>query len=406
MKRTKYGLNCQWHNANQVQYLIPMGYFEVVPGDSMSGMVNFRYITDTTSKLVLNRAYFDVYAFYVPFRLLWDGFPDWLINGIGTLPTVNNVAEWNFEKQLCAGGAGFNTLNTAWLRRAIGTIWNEYFKRDNAVAVSIDANTRRYSSFRPSTFHEAVPESDAAFLTPEVAASLSTDDIREAFNTDAFNKVRAYYGNKYVDYLASLGVTTSWSILDEPELLGKKLSPMKYQIINITDSTSPADPNGYWQGTVEMPLSRHFFPEHGLVCFIANSSIDPLFAPAQPPILGMNNPSDYWSPEKDGSQFEELTNRIWVDQAHALVQMPKWERLRKGMNLTGQDQVLSELTNYIYTPNATNVTQFETNLSKTIFTGNIGNIPGTSTPAEILATADYKLVKMSPVGTRTGNPLR
>ena len=98
MKRYNYGINCQLHTGTNFSYVTPIGYFDVVPGDTMYGSLDFRYVSYNTNSLVMNRAFIDLYAFYVPYRLVWDEFPEFLTTGSGTLPTVTDVFEWNWEK--------------------------------------------------------------------------------------------------------------------------------------------------------------------------------------------------------------------------------------------------------------------------------------------------------------------
>ena len=54
--------------------------------------------------------------------------------------------------------------------------------------------------------------------------------------------MRAFYGDRYTDYLRSLGVNASWSVLSEPETIGKIHTDWKYrQIANTSVSNTPGD---------------------------------------------------------------------------------------------------------------------------------------------------------------------
>lgn len=416
MKRYRYGLNCQHHNAMRIGDMMPMGYFEVVPGDTISGKVDLHYITDTTSSFVMNRAYYDLYAFYVPYRLLWDGFPEWLINGTGTLPVVTDVMEINFEKRLTSG-ATHSTNNVAWLRYCYNYVHNTFFNRSGFPDAALDSAAMQNNWFRPSTFFESEVESEAANLASETidtsGPTTTVDDIRAAFNADAFKKTRAYYGDKYTDYLASVGVQANWSILDEPELIGKTLGQMKYQTttataIDTVSNVDVGDPAGQWSGNLTMQVKRTFCPEHGLIAFYGSPMIDQISRRSQPPMLAHENPEDYWSPERDGTQPKQYTSKLWSSLGHADVTLPQWEHLRKGYNLTAQDNPTADLDNYLLMPDVNVIASYKNFYTiANVFQGNIGAIPGSGvTPAEIIATADYKLIKRSPVGTRTGAPLR
>ena len=92
-KRFKYGLNSQTHTGTNFSYLTPLGYYDVVPGDSVYGKVSIRYQSDNSTHLIMNRAFMDVYAFYMPYRLMWDGFPTYLTSGTGTVPSISDKFE-------------------------------------------------------------------------------------------------------------------------------------------------------------------------------------------------------------------------------------------------------------------------------------------------------------------------
>ena len=100
---------------------MPLKYVEVVPGDTISGTFKTKSRSAITVKPIYSRAYFDLYAFYVPYRVLWA---DWknFIQGTGsfTFPVLKSVRPWNFET---------HTINTGnnFLGDAYHHIWNRFF---------------------------------------------------------------------------------------------------------------------------------------------------------------------------------------------------------------------------------------------------------------------------------------
>ena len=105
-------------------------------------------------------------------------------------------------------------------------VWNRFARKASTAEVAQDQTTLQAVAARPSTFHEKGLEGELeAVETVDTSGStLSVDAIREAFNKDNFNKVKAMYGSRYVDYLASVGVQADWSILEEPELIAPNRS--------------------------------------------------------------------------------------------------------------------------------------------------------------------------------------
>ena len=153
MRRYNYGQNFQAFNSSKMTWLTPLGFFEVAPGDTVSGAITPDAISDTLKRKVLNRAYYDTYVFYVPYRLLWDEWPDFIGDDdyAGTVPSVNTVTKFFFEN-----GSSDGNVNCAFPRRAYNLIWNKFFRittyqpeqdLDNAFALQCNQ--------RESTFHES-----------------------------------------------------------------------------------------------------------------------------------------------------------------------------------------------------------------------------------------------------------
>ena len=100
MRRYNYGQNFQAFNSSKMTWLTPLGFFEVAPGDTVSGVLTPDAISDTLKRKVLNRAYYDTYVFYVPYRLLMDDWPDFIGDdeyaGSG-VPFNSTVTKFFFE---------------------------------------------------------------------------------------------------------------------------------------------------------------------------------------------------------------------------------------------------------------------------------------------------------------------
>ena len=320
MKRYRYGLNSVTHNAGQIGDYTPLGYHEVVPGDSVSGKISIKALTAPTTMLAMNRCFYDVFAFYVPFRLIWSGFPDFLISGTGTMPQITDTFAFNFEKASMIDDTV--DYNSPWLRGAYWLVWNTFFRRQSETEAGLtDAGARVGCSYRPSTFHESIPEAgtlDSQTIDTS-GTSTSVDDIRLAFNTDQFNRVRQFYGDRYTDYLAAVGVKANWSITEDPELLAHSYGTMKYVVIDPTSTNDgvavdyPAGrPAGYWSIQTSLKMPRRFFPEHGMVCLYAAPRLEQWGSTENYPLLRNVEQGDFWSPERDGSQLVGYEQRLWT----------------------------------------------------------------------------------------------
>ena len=155
MRRYTYGQNFSTMNSTKFGVLTLMGVNEVAPGDTFSGRISTHAWSDTTGRPVMNRTYYDTYAFYVPYRLLMEGWPDFIaqVDGAPSPPEVvqdGAVPEF-MEKRIYAG----NTDCLAWNRRAMHLIWNKYFRLPYQTEANLDSPFPDQVSQRDSTFHEA-----------------------------------------------------------------------------------------------------------------------------------------------------------------------------------------------------------------------------------------------------------
>ena len=199
MRRFNYRLNDQNSQLGQWGKLVPLKYVEVVPGDTIAGTFKTHSRSAVTIKPIYSRAYFDLYAFYVPYRLLWSDWKNFiqgtsLGTGFLTFPTLAAQRPWNFETHTV--GTGNNFLGDAY-----HSIWNRFFDLkldvDDGSAETIpnvagSGSTSYYGWWngtamlnayrRDTTFDQSFKETDQVRDT-EIDVSggtLSMQDLREA----------------------------------------------------------------------------------------------------------------------------------------------------------------------------------------------------------------------------------
>lgn len=291
MKRYKYGLNSQTLTSANFFELVTIGVIPVAPGETIGGKVTSQVLTESSTKVINNRTYNDEFAFYVPYRLVWDYWPEFIAGGTEqTIPELSSSeATWKQfmgRKYTGSSSGGLSQVNE-FGRRAYNLIWNKFFRTPSVDEVSISQTTVLKTPLRSTTLNQRLKDSiDLADQTIDSSGTtITTGAIREAFAQDRFNKTRAYYGDKYTDYLAALGVEASWSILDEPELIGMSHNKLRFNMVDATaelDSVDPTPGNpdyvgsvgGRWQGTNIMSLKRTFAPEHGVIMFMSTTRMD------------------------------------------------------------------------------------------------------------------------------------
>lgn len=320
MKRFKYGLNSQVSQSANFYTLSCIGLIGVVPGDTISGKTTARIISESTTKPVQNRVYNDVYAFYVPYRLLWDDWPSWIAGDDSVTPPTLTASSGGLYQQCLMQASDEVIGKPAFGRRAYNLIWNKFFRDVSEPERDIDAVGAPATPLRKTQFtRRMLQEINLADQVIQVTdGEFTTGDVRQAFSQDRFNKTRAYYGDKYVDYLAALGVEATWSILDEPELIGASNKNLPYHSVDSTSGDASDDPSpqlqplaamaGRWQGSNTMTIRRTFCPEHGLIMMLQTTRMDlPPNNTVAPAELFKTTRDQYYSPE-----FETERKQAWT----------------------------------------------------------------------------------------------
>ena len=122
MRRYQYRLNDQNVALSRWGLVQPLKYIETVPGETYGGTFTVKATSGITDKMIHSRAYYDLYAFYCPIRVLWDKFPEYLAGAEGgvstpvttTLMPENFESSWTGNDGLTVEGQG---TNAPFLRR-------------------------------------------------------------------------------------------------------------------------------------------------------------------------------------------------------------------------------------------------------------------------------------------------
>lgn len=299
--------------------LVTVGMTEVAPGDTISGSTQCRLISESATKPVMNRTYLDLFSFYVPFRLVWDDWPEFIAgDDTKTIPLIAGTPNGRQYLTKMPDTALAQQQN-AFGRRAYNLINNKFFRDPSLPEDDLDQPGTLTAPLRTTTLQQRLRSS--AELTDQTidtsGPTISTQDIRTAFSQDRFNKTRAYYGNKYTDYLAALGVEASWSILDEPELIGRSTQTLKFVLTDATTEIDSVEPDntpsyvgsvgGKWQGTNKHSIRRTFAPEHGYIMTLATVRQDVNYGNSVGLICNNKTTRDqFYSPE-----FETERKQAW-----------------------------------------------------------------------------------------------
>ena len=133
MRRHKHNLS-HWRltTMNQAQ-LFPVGCVEVLPGDSFRHQVSALVRVSPLVAPVMHPVHIHVHSWFVPSRILWNSFEDFITRKDDTLtvPTTEIADTENAQALARAFGVGMgsNTITVNALPfRAYNKIWNEFYR--------------------------------------------------------------------------------------------------------------------------------------------------------------------------------------------------------------------------------------------------------------------------------------
>lgn len=362
MRRYQYRLNDQNVSANAWATLTPLKYIETVPGETFGGTISVKALSGITAKVIHSRAYYDLYAFYCPIRLLWPEFPSFLAGREGevSVPQTTTLLPWNFETAFI-GNDGNTTesngveigSNSALLRRMYHMTAFSFFrghrmaKRDIADHVedvrngTYDNTTSAASCHaRPSTLDESwINASQQQDIKVDVGDDgVSISDIRRAYSLDRYEKLRDYYGHRYTDILRGYGVKADWGILQEPECIGVSNNDFRFVQSRATDSNGLGVRKGYFEGEYKIKLKKTFSPEHGIIGVFAVARADVFNVTQGGHVLNTRNlpsPTNWYDPNTWDAHAGMTAPKKIIDsgaQRGDRASLPLGEHLRKGRN--------------------------------------------------------------------------
>jgi len=352
MQRYKYRTKDTFVNyMTQYGELVPTLRRAVVPGQKITSMVgNIRFQTPSQLSVVMNGCVATHYTFFVPNRLVWDGWTDFIagVDGASAPPTMAATPGYFFQ----------NVANRHSLYlRAYKLCYNQFFgdretnKEGAAVSVPWYADITDdtdVSLHNCLTLEQRVkdlkPEDE--MKDPEFTQAVNTvinlrdfaqamASARRDFKTDAS-------GDKYVDVLRQMGVDPDWRIQQAPELLSVESREVAPTYSTSTEAASLGQAATKYVFGMNPTVMNKSFSEHG---FIVGVMLLRMKVPAN-----NHGPSDLILGSDRHGWFTGPASHIDVDvssfggQGDDMVGPQSWP-FHSGMNVANGDQ--PGLTDYL-----------------------------------------------------------
>nr|DAJ57220.1 MAG TPA: Major capsid protein [Microviridae sp.] len=132
-KRSKFSLSNYKLLSMKMGYVVPVNLTEVLPGDSIQQSTGVFMRLAPMVAPVMHPVHMTVQHFFVPIRLLWDDFEDFITGGpdgadVSAPPTVTVTPEQSSLADYLGLPLGNALTVSALPFRAYDLIWNEYFR--------------------------------------------------------------------------------------------------------------------------------------------------------------------------------------------------------------------------------------------------------------------------------------
>ena len=167
MKRSKHSLSNYKLLSTGMGYLTPIGSYEVLPGDTVQQSTSMLLRVAPMLAPVMHPVHAHIHHWYVPYRLLWEEFEDFITGGpdgtsTPTFPYISNTsfAEASIGDYLGIP-AGITGNWSALPFRALNLIWNEWYRdQDLGTERTVDTGSGVDSTTTINTFPKVSWEKD------------------------------------------------------------------------------------------------------------------------------------------------------------------------------------------------------------------------------------------------------
>lgn len=328
MRRHKHSLSHYKLLTCDMGELVPCGCVEVLPGDTFQQRTSVLIRVSPLVAPVMHPVQVRVHHWYVPNRILWDGWENFITGGpdgtdSSNPPTTTAGGSRSILDYLGIAPGSTGNFNALPLY-AVNTIYNEYYRdQDLAAVAAVTSGPLKHVSWEKDYFTSARPwpqkgpdvtlplgtkamvrhdisgagsysvqapggvetmnssgaqlasggpagaSANQLYADLSTAEAINVNDFRRAFAVQRYQEARARYGSRFTEYLRyAFGVASSDARLQRPEYLGGGKQTIQFsEVLQTTEATG--NPLGRMGGhgiaAVRTRRYRRFFEEHGYI---------------------------------------------------------------------------------------------------------------------------------------------
>lgn len=343
----------QCYNESRFFRLTPVSRIDVVPGQSVDIMADVRMRSPNFLSPTLSGGMWTVASFYVPYRLLWNNWVQYVTERAGNtgatgaaaqVPTATNSWPFMLERR----SAAYNV----WGRRAYKLIYNQFFgDKDMGYYYSDitgDGDVSLYPVRGLDQFLSklvmtgSIVENVATYNVSANQISIPLNDFRHQLEIAREFKRRDMSGNKYVDAMLSMGVKLDWRVQQAPELLSLQKGEFAASI-TVAQNKDPLDTNQtlgqfstYYDVRGQHRTGRKFFAEHGTILTVAVMRPHVFNESAGGSYFQNAVAQDeyFWGNNMDG-KTTAIPGNVVGSVAGSSAQLPRFQQFESGQNVMG-----------------------------------------------------------------------
>jgi hypothetical protein len=253
-------------NGGKFGRLTPFTYHHVFAGESQH---NIKTMMNFMSKPINQRmsgATLDIWYYYVPWRLVWEGFPEWVMGDSTLTPPSSHATAGD-----ALFGAQANNKQAHMLATAYEMIVNHYFREEHD-QYTISSSTAALPIVDRTAETQGDEDYEEEDETIDVSGgTLSIREIERKRAKLAYERRVEALDGKYTSFLRAQGVNANETVAQVPEFVGhyrKYIKPSR----TVNDSTG-LSVQTYAHECSHTLTKRRFFQEHGVI--IGCASIRP-----------------------------------------------------------------------------------------------------------------------------------
>lgn len=280
-----------------------VGRREVAPGERVSKLVaDIRFCSAVYDRANLTPALMQAWAFYVPHRLVFPGWVDFIAmdDTVTAVPTNSTVAPYYLEP-----GSG---TRSSLFRREYKMVYNQYFGEETATNgwfANVDDDTVTtlgrlliWDQFRSGLKSGVVTQQSYLASVSGATATILLDDLAAALRDSRARRRQKLSGDKYVDTMRLMGVDLDWRVQMAPEFLGSSQQVVFGKVAQSASSTDLAPRATEWSGQHQLVIKRSLaFAEHGSIMVLAGMRPLVGVATVNPPEAVFTTQSQFFRPD-------------------------------------------------------------------------------------------------------------